>query len=448
MKRFSSIIFFKKLFNSEDSYLTLFWYWIINILIAVIQEINEVLILLFVSLIIITISKKLQEKYQKNVFNVFQDIFLLIISCLIVIMQNYYLDYARQNTSNEFEIIIMIYEEFLTLNILHFKVTQGVSLIFYFSINLMWVHFLPVEIAYLILMKITMFFMIPNKKNKKKKKLFPAIKEEFIFNHNCEKTFVINNKRQFHLIDNDEKKNVNQCIDSPIQKLEIVIIGEYPELISLSEFKKCLLESKKKDPSIKLQDFIEKINLKNAKTSNSFFIAEGRFFSQTENNLILIYKMKEDKFIIKVRRDILYDEISRLLQTNSNYSRAISFVAHEFRTPLNCIVSMLQTLDQQIDPKLSNNFIMPAIISSKFLLNMVSDLLDIAQIEAEKFKLVTIDFDLKFLMQDTLQIVVFQAMKRGIDLKMNFDNNIKRIKSDPNRIRQIIINLLSNFRLF
>ena len=392
----------------------------------------------------------LREKYKRNVFYICQDIFLFSISCLIVFMQNHYQSDLKQKTSYEFEIIIMIYGEFLILSILHFKVTQGVSLIFCFSINLIWVHFHSLEIIYLILMKLTMFFIFQKKIIKKERKsVFPAIKEEFNFNYNHEKTYIINEERQFYLIDNGEEKNVNQCINSPIQKLEIILLGEYPELISLAEFKKCIIENKKKDPSIKLQDFLEKINLNNnnAKTSNIFFLAEGHFFSETENNIILLYKRKDGKLILKVRRDILYDEISRLRQTSSNYSRAISFVAHEFRTPLNCIVSMLQTLDNQIDPKLSNNFIMPATISSKFLLNMVSDLLDIAQIEAGKFKLLYIDFDLKFLLQDTLQIVVFQAMKRGIDLKMNFDKNIKRLRSDPNRIRQIIINLLSKFHL-
>lgn len=453
MKNHFSILIFQKLFNSDDSDLTLLCYLIIYILIGVIQGKIEILGLLFASLIVITILKRLREKYLRNIFNICQDIFLLIISCLILIMQIGHKNDLSRNTLSEFEIVLMIYEEFLILNVLNLKIMQGISLVFYLSMNLIWIQSNTLEIAYLILMKITMFFIFRKKKQEPKK--FSDSNDEFNLNLNYEKTFIITDKKQLKLTPpdlqrtpssdhNDPEKNMKTCFDFSLQKLEIIILGEFPKLISVNEFKKCLIENKKKDPSIKLQDFIEKLNIKNAK--NNFFIGEGHFFSETENNLIFLYKTKDEKMILKVSRDILYDELSKIRQTNGNYSKAISFVAHEFRTPLNCIVSMLQTLDQQIDPKLSNNFIMPAIISSKFLLNMVSDLLDISQIEAEKFKLVSIDFDLKFLMQDTLQIVVFQAMKRGIELKMNFDNSINRIKSDPNRIKQIIINLLSKIK--
>lgn len=86
----------------------------------------------------------------------------------------------------------------------------------------------------------------------------------------------------------------------------------------------------------------------------------------------------------------------------------------------------------------------PALTSSKFLLNLVNDMLDLAQLEAGTFKLIIIDFDFWGLMKDCLQIIKIQARNRGIFLNLDIKPEVKKIvKSDPNRIRQVTYNLLS-----
>lgn len=442
-------LYIKKLRDFDDFYLTLLLYLIINTLISVNKGDNTILIISFTSIVIIILLKWLLERYKNDLFKIGQETILFLLNCFIVIIQRKFFN-GKENTIDSFEMITMIYGECLIFSVLSFRIIQSFSLIFYLIINVIYLSLQPIQIAYLILMKMAIFFLFKKrfvKKDRKQRKI-TIMKEKFNFKYNHERTFILNEKKEFNLIHGDYKKGINEDYLSRLQNLDIFILGEFSNIPSEFEFKNCLVQSKKPEKSINLQNLIEKINERKEKTLNIFFIAEGRFFSETEHDIIIAYKMKDDKLILKIRKDILYDQLSKIRQTNSNYSRAISFVAHEFRTPLNCIVSMLQTLDQQIDPKLSSSFIVPAIISSKFLLNLVSDLLDIAQIEAEKFKLVHIDFDLKFLMQDTLQIVVFQAMKRGLELKINFDNAIKRFKSDPNRIRQILINLLGKLYIF
>ena len=69
---------------------------------------------------------------------------------------------------------------------------------------------------------------------------------------------------------------------------------------------------------------------------------------------------------------------------------------------------------------------------------------DILQLASGSFRLVENDFELSFLLEDTLQMVAFQAQQRGIELKINMDPKIKsRVRNDPNRIRQIVTNFLS-----
>ena len=161
----------------------------------------------------------------------------------------------------------------------------------------------------------------------------------------------------------------------------------------------------------------------------------------------------EKQFIYILRQNgkaffrFISNDFARLMNKKNgiiqSYSKAISFVSHEFRTPLNCIINMLQAMQHTVENEIINNFIVPSLISSKFLLNLVSDLLDIAQLEAEKFKLIFLDFNLSALLEDTLQIISFQAVNRKIHLELKIDETIMMAKSDPNRIRQIITNLLS-----
>ena len=150
--------------------------------------------------------------------------------------------------------------------------------------------------------------------------------------------------------------------------------------------------------------------------------------------------------ILCLLRDKSSDKnLKNLIVINENKSKAISFVSHEIRTPLNCIINMLKIVENKIDEQTFEKIIKPAEHSARFLLNLVNDLLDMAQIEAGKFKLNNVDFDLKMLLSDTLTLIKIQAETRKIELQLNCDPKLPiLIKSDPNRIRQITINLLGN----
>ena len=157
-------------------------------------------------------------------------------------------------------------------------------------------------------------------------------------------------------------------------------------------------------------------------------------FNKRSSEILCLFKdVSEEKYI------------QNLIVINENKSKAISFVSHEIRTPLNCIINMLKIVESKLDEESFDKIIKPAENSAKFLLNLVNDLLDMAQIEAGKFKLNYLEFDLKMLLSDTLTLIKIQAESRKIELKLNCDPKLSEsIKSDPNRIRQVTINLLGN----
>lgn len=185
------------------------------------------------------------------------------------------------------------------------------------------------------------------------------------------------------------------------------------------------------DPTPKLRKKIKKFSFLN-----------GKVFQI----ILYIDTISKNNDILCIFKDISSSKnIKKLIMINENKAKTISFVSHEIRTPLNCIINMLKIVENKIDEEIYDKIIKPAENSAEFLLNLVNDLLDMAQIEAGKFKLNYIEFDLKMLLSDIITLIKIQAESRKIELELRYNSKLpEAIKSDPNRIRQIIINLLGN----
>ena len=182
-------------------------------------------------------------------------------------------------------------------------------------------------------------------------------------------------------------------------------------------------------------------NLKKKNKKLAVFFLMGKVLK--ENNDFVIVTLSHNLISLTIKRDPCFQEHRRSQIRMENHSKIVSFVSHEFRTPLNCVINMLEHISADNSPHLQE-YIQPAIISSKFLLNLVNDLLDTAQIEAGTFKLIPHEFDLNELIEDSAQIIFLQASGRGLKILINHDPKIKGLTlSDGNRIRQILINLLS-----
>lgn len=204
--------------------------------------------------------------------------------------------------------------------------------------------------------------------------------------------------------------------------------------ININDSKSSSLDSKKlfsNSPGLKVVKKIKKYHFLSKKT----FILK-----------LFLASQKNDDYIICFFHDISAEKsMANLMMINENKSKTISFVSHEIRTPLNCIMTMLKLMEDKIDEDSYYKIIKPAENSASFLLNLVNDLLDMAQIEAGKFKVNNIEFDLKVLLSDVFTLIKLQAESRKIDLQLIYDSKLpETIKSDPNRIKQIVINLLGN----
>ena len=171
------------------------------------------------------------------------------------------------------------------------------------------------------------------------------------------------------------------------------------------------------------------------------YIAEAPDSNGTKQNFYIL-KLKK-MIIVRIKQNETELELQYFKKHLKTFEKTLHFFEHEFRTSLNCIVTMVQALEGEVSEDLIETHIAPSITSTKFLLHLIDDIMDIFSLETNEFKLKISQFNLELLLKDTLDIIEVQTKQRGLDLFFDHDKRIAvLIKSDPNRIRQIVVNLL------
>ena len=126
-------------------------------------------------------------------------------------------------------------------------------------------------------------------------------------------------------------------------------------------------------------------------------------------------------------------------------SEFLANMSHEIRTPLNGVTGMLELLGRtELDTRQSR-YVDIAGTSADALLSVINDILDVSKIEAGKLELEIAAFNLPELLADVLDMFAPQASNKNIELASLVPTNLpNRVMGDPERFRQVLVNLLGN----
>jgi signal transduction histidine kinase len=128
-------------------------------------------------------------------------------------------------------------------------------------------------------------------------------------------------------------------------------------------------------------------------------------------------------------------------------SSFLSNMSHELRTPLNVILGVSELMQEDAEEQGLDDFLEPLDHVSregKHLLHLIDEILDLSKIEAGKLEIRPEDFDIAALIRGTEVAAQPLADKNGNRLAVHCPEDIGTMHADPLRVRQIVLNLLSN----
>ncbi|MDX2102787.1 MAG: PAS domain S-box protein [Alphaproteobacteria bacterium] len=160
--------------------------------------------------------------------------------------------------------------------------------------------------------------------------------------------------------------------------------------------------------------------------------------------------MLEVTDVVRIEQD-LRDALARAEATNAARSRFLATVSHELRTPLNAIIGFAELIERfgvDAGPDRLRDYAVDIRDSGEHLLRLIGDILDLSRIEADKLDLQVAPIDVAGLLRRSLRLVQGTADKRGVEVQLDITGSLPPIRGDELRLRQAVVNLLSNAILY
>ncbi len=157
----------------------------------------------------------------------------------------------------------------------------------------------------------------------------------------------------------------------------------------------------------------------------------------------------QQKAALEVERE--ESEKARQDAEHANQAKSIflATMSHEIRTPMNGVLGMASLLAETVQTQEQQEYTATIRNSGEALLTIINDILDFSKIESDNLELDNQGFDLRKCIEEVMDVFSAKASEIGLDLLYQIDHNLPtQIIGDKYRLRQILINLISNAMKF
>lgn len=163
--------------------------------------------------------------------------------------------------------------------------------------------------------------------------------------------------------------------------------------------------------------------------------------------LVLMMNAKQRNLaVVSKKNEQLSEAVKQADSANQTKSQFLAQMSHEIHTPMNAIVGMT-ALAQRVDgnPEQTDEYLRKIDVSSKMLLSIINDVLDMSAIENNKLKIASSSFDIKELLLSLSTVYYGQCREKGVDFKLAVLDGIdEMLIGDSLRLNQILMNVVSN----
>ena len=174
---------------------------------------------------------------------------------------------------------------------------------------------------------------------------------------------------------------------------------------------------------------------------------ENLTMNLTENNK----KLTHEIFQRKKTEDNLVLEKQKAEEANKTKSEFLANMSHELRTPLNHIIGFTDLVTSHTCGPLNDTqteYLGDVLTSSKHLLSLINDILDLSKVEAGRMDLVLNDIDLKSFLEQSMSMIREKAFKHRLQLTVDIQDGLSMLRVDERKLKQVLYNLLANAAKF